>query len=77
MEMKFRMPLRYTPGRFVFEFHQDRMSEPLLRHLSFLQPKVNYSNSIELTNFILDANIHQHTICLIRVKETLTDAEGH
>ena len=73
------MSLRYTPGRFVFNFIKlEREMTSLWRHLSFLQTIVHISNSIKPTNFVLGTNTQQYNVHLmIKMKVTLTDNEGH
>ena len=60
--MKFWMTVRYILGRFVFEFNKNRLGEDVIE-------------PIKLT---FGSNIQQHNVYLIiKVKVTLTDAEGH
>ena len=74
------MSHRYTLGRFVFEFHKNRMSDDVIvtSFNFFSQTCVHISNSIEPINFVLGTNTQQHNVDLIiKIKVTLTDNEGH
>ena len=50
----------------------------LWRHLSYLQTIVHILNSSNPTNFLFCSNVQQYKVhMMIKVKVTLTYAEGH
>ena len=73
------MSLRYALGSFVFEFDKIRMGDDVIvTSLSFQHTIFHILNSIEPINFILGTDVQIHKVhLLIRVKVTLTEAEGH
>ena len=57
------MSLRYTFGRFVFEFHKNRIGEDVIvTSFKFSPTVVHISISITHTNFILGTNTQQHDV---------------
>ena len=75
IKMTFGMSQRYAPGRFVFEFHENQMDDNVI-FSNFIKTIVQISNSTKPTNFMLGTNIQHKVHLIIKVKMTMTDAEG-